>query len=342
VKRVLIVLSFALTLCAGRLTTDTSGLLRLTAKAETQSGRPGPRLGHCLVYDEWRGQIVLLGGYQPPNQPVLEEVWTWDGLHWELQAGVGPTARTLAGAAFDSRRKCLVFFGGIGDKATFDDVKGDTWEWDGTWRQMADISAGTRDHHVLAYDGARGRTVRYGGQMTSRAWDKDTWQWDGDRWSKIATSGPGGRAHFAMAYDTKRKKVVLFGGLGDDDKYHNDTWEWDGSVWRQVSQDGPPPRARHRMAYDSRTGVVILFGGDGVKTEPDRGFRLLGDTWIWDGRRWTEIRTTGPANRFMHAMAYDAARAKAVLYGGGDGQRGFDDTWEWDGRRWTRCSGGVR
>ena len=176
----------------------------------------------------------------------------------------------------------------------------------------------------------------YGGQTSTRSWATDTWEWDGVHWSKFTTPGPGGRVHFAMAYDSKRERTVLFGGLGDDDRYHADTWEWDGAVWRKMSDAGPPARARHRMAFDERAGVVVLYGGDGVKTQPESGFRALDDTWTWDGTRWTEVGTTGPGARFMHAMAYDAARGRIVLYGGGTGDASFDDTWEWEGGRWLK------
>ncbi len=309
----------------------------VAAGVRKQTTHPGLRRGHCLVYDEQRRQVLLLSGYQPPNQPQLDELWSWKGSGWEPLGGAGPVARSLSGAAYDTRRKRLVLFGGVGNKG-YEELKGDTWEWDGKrWQPMADTSVGTRDHHVLAYDVARGQTVMYGGQTSERQWAKETWIWDGMKWSKFAVPGPGGRAHFAMVYDSKRQRIVLFGGLGEDRRYHNDTWEWDGAAWHKVSEAGPPPRARHRMVFDSRAGVTLLYGGDGVKSEPRSGFSGLEDMWMWDGTRWTEIKpAASPGKRFMHAMAYDAARGKTVLYGGGLNESVPDDTWEWDGKNWKR------
>lgn len=47
-----------------------------------------------------------------------------------------------------------------------------------------------------------------------------------------------------------------------------------------------------------------------------------------------------PSPRFAHALAYDAARERVVLFGGTTGSVGkapmLADTWEWDGRRWLR------
>ncbi len=138
---------------------------------------------------------------------------------------------------------------------------------------------------------------------------------------------------------------MLFGGVSEDRKTLGDTWEWDGAAWREVARDGPPPRARHRMAFDGNTETVLLYGGNAPPTEPREGFDLLQDTWSWDGSRWTEHHAEGPGPRFMHAMAWDAARRRVVLYGGGREERdgthrvstSLDDTWEWDGARWSRA-----
>jgi hypothetical protein len=188
----------------------------------------------------------------------------------------------------------------------------------------------------MAYDESRGKTVMYGGQTADRAWAKDTWEWDGRKWTKIAAPGPGGRAHFAMVYDSRSKKVLLFGGLGEDRKYYNDTWEWDGKTWQKVSDEGPSPRARHRMTFDSHRGVAVLYGGDGVKTTSGSRFNLLDDVWEWDGRKWAEINAPSPGKRFVHAMAYDKQRRRTVLYGGGDGQGTSGETWEYDGKQWVQ------
>ena len=49
---------------------------------------------------------------------------------------------------------------------------------------------------------------------------------------------------------------------------------------------------------------------------------------------WTQVSTLGPVGRFSHAMCYDQARGRVVLFGGHDIGR-LGDTWEWDGASWT-------
>ncbi len=185
---------------------------------------------------------------------------------------------------------------------------------------------------ALAYDPQRTRVVAFAGCAG------DTWEWDGTTqpWSQRATTGPSARTHFAMAYDTQSSRAVLFGGSTNGTNGLADTWAWDGvaGAWTQLTPASSPPyRSDHSMVYDSQRGRVLLFGGwDFVR------FTSRGDTWEWDGTNWTPRWTSpSPPARHWSAMAYDARRGRAVLFGGAQ-QNGplLSDTWEWDGTTWTQ------
>ena len=87
---------------------------------------------------------------------------------------------------------------------------------------------------------------------------------------------------------------------------------------------------------------VVLFGGgyaDG--TAPGVGY--LGDTWEWDGTTWTaRSAPISPPSRVHHALAYDAVRHVAVLFGGASygGGHAFgtsmNDTWTGTEAGWVR------
>ncbi|MCL4211966.1 MAG: hypothetical protein KJZ68_15030, partial [Phycisphaerales bacterium] len=55
------------------------------------------------------------------------------------------------------------------------------------------------------------------------------------------------------------------------------------------------------------------------------------------GQSWRLASTTGPSARELHAMVYDSARQRVVLFGGNEVFR-FGDTWEWNGQSWTRVA----
>ncbi len=241
--------------------------------------------------------------------------------------------------AYDSARGRLVLFGGLafslgGDLA-------DTWESDGaTWVQRTPgTSPPARHGHAMAYDSARGRVVLFGGYYEdlqgNSQYFADTWEWDGNTWVQRTPSGsPPARWGHAMAYDSARGRVVLFGGHYYDGtgRYLADTWEWDGDNWvQQTPATSPAARYGHAMAYDSARGGVVLFGGFTSTSPP-----LLADTWEWDGDTWVQqTPATGPAARYGHAMAYDSARGRVVLFGGEPGTFSAD-TWEWDGNAWVQ------
>src|SRR5215218_4012122 len=54
---------------------------------------------------------------------------------------------------------------------------------------------------------------------------------------------------------------------------------------------------------------------------------------------WTQKQDVGPSARGAHAMAYDPARERVVLFGGRAGGGTLQgDTWEWDGADWTQVA----
>ncbi|MBI4815793.1 MAG: hypothetical protein HY791_06035 [Deltaproteobacteria bacterium] len=106
--------------------------------------------------------------------------------------------------------------------------------------------------------------------------------------------------------------------------------------WRDLTpgSDWPPPRHAHAMAYDPMRDRVVLFGGS-MLTHAGPG--SLGDTWEWDGRRWRDASSQGdPHPRVGHAMVYDGARGRVLMFGGvNDVGDSFPETWEFDGLIWT-------
>src|SRR4029453_8537261 len=87
---------------------------------------PSARVGHNMVYDAERKQIVLFGGTS--SQGDLGDTWAWDGTSWKLKADFGPSPRFWHGIAYDDVGRSTVLFGGAyhtqpGPRL----VQGDTW-----------------------------------------------------------------------------------------------------------------------------------------------------------------------------------------------------------------------
>jgi hypothetical protein len=194
------------------------------------------------------------------------------------------------------------------------------------WVQVGSGGPQAGGTFAMANDSSRQRVVMAGGVKV--------WEWDGISWlDRSPPPGPFyyGVASSAMAYDSLRQRTVSFGG--SDGFGPTGTWEWDGANWFSASAAvNPPYRMEHAMAYDSARQRVVLFGGSRYSVV----IPLLGDTWEYDGTNWMQIPSaSGPSPRFGHAMAYDSARQRIVLFGGFNGSSLSADTWEWNGSFWA-------
>ena len=250
-------------------------------------------------------------------------------ITWTQRQDIGPSARFGASLAFDGDRSRTVLFGG----QAADDLKGDTWEWDGThWTQVQDSGPAARDAAAMAHGDAG--TVLFGGEVKNAASlvrVGDTWSWGGDDWTQVADTGPTPRIRARLVFDAARSQYVLFGGSGSNMVF-GDTWIFDGSEWTQAADTGPSPRFGHAMAYDAARERVVLFGGQNIGL-------ANAETWTWDGADWTQVQNVGPSGRSGHVMA--GTPSAVWLFGGtpdldADGSGLVDDSWEWDGTDWTQ------
>jgi hypothetical protein len=279
---------------------------------------PAARAYAGMAYEASSTRTLLFGGWTDTGEPFFGDTWAWDGEEWVQLTDTGPSAR-VTNLAYDSARNVVVLFGGLGGDSL------DTWEWDGEgWTQIE--NAGPQASWVtsnVTYDAARQVTVLESGSASSFG-GIGTWAWDGDAWTQLADTGPSTRQAFSLAYDSPRERVVLFGGRDTNAfQLQQDTWEWDGVVWKQVEDVGPSQRQGAGMV-GSVDGLLLFGGTDGVD--------FFGDTWAWDGEHWRQRQDIGPSPRHTPAMAWDAARNRAVLFGGDSpnlgGSRVVGDTWE--------------
>lgn len=284
-------------------------------------------------------RVTLFGGLL---SDATDEMWSWDGTAWsQLRPPVRPSARYAPGMAFDEARHRLVLFGGLPSLRVSSDPQDDTWEWDGTaWTERSPAQRPVGVVGSLAYDRARRVTVLFGTRWPP-AVGSSTWEWDGASWrERTPTLQPPPRSSGALAYDAARRVVVLFGGVGESTtgvRELDDTWEWDGVTWvERAVMRRPDARSGHAMAYDTARRRVVLFGG--VTRFPGVDTRH-GDTWEWDGAAWTMVSLlSAVSGRHGHAMVYDEARARTVLFGGQDTFSPRADTWEFNGADWGQVN----
>lgn len=285
---------------------------------------PFARSGHVLVYDAAHNYVLVFGGVgaQPRS-----DTWSWDGSDWTPRATSGPPARAGHAAVYDTVRGRPLLAGNPANAA-----ETQTWYWDGQfWQQQLIDGPPGRFAHALAFDTLRGVAVLFGGGLENQeglVLSDQTWEYDGAAWTLRDTPGgaPAPRYHHGMAFDVQRGVTVLYGGFTLDG-VSGETWEWDGLAWRLAATGGPPAVAWPGMIYDASVRRVVLFTGG---PQPEGEFQR---TWLWDGQAWTRSAATDTMGwRFAMGVAYDAARATTVLFGGeiSDGENSMpnNETWE--------------
>ena len=181
------------------------------------------------------------------------------------------------------------------------------------WTKLSESGPEARSDAAMAFDTTRKRTVLFGGQSTVVGHLNDTWEFDGENWTQQEDIGPPARRGHCMAYDGPGTRVILFGGLDANDNTLNDTWAWNGSGWVQVAEFGPQPRLNACLA--AAGGSLILFGGVSSQRQ-DADAQVFGDTWEFDGKRWTQRQDIGAGPLLSGGMVFDSGRNRVVLFGG--------------------------
>lgn len=332
---------------------------------------PAPRSGPGLAYDPRRQATVLFGGASGAR--LLDDTWEWDGTSWlRRPLRVPPPARAQPALGWDARDQRLLLVGGRGPGGWRRDVWALDQAWapvatlpeppeaprlatgEGspllvTARGAAALVDGgweARPHPNPELPPGAGEGVLLDANPPLFLVDGEVWESTGAGWVAFATSRLGPRQDAALTWDPFHERVVLFGGQREG-RPLGDTWHVEDEAWRDVTPEaGPPPRAGHALAWDAVRRRVVLFGG--------QADTLLNDTWEWnagprelrelgartcgvdaEGLRWTRATPeVSPTPRRGHALAWDAARQRVVLFGGFDGTAVLDDTWTWNGSTW--------
>lgn len=100
--------------------------------SQVSSGASPPaRAWAGLAYDAAVGKSVLFGGLSGPQATLMNDTWTWDGVHWAQQRLAGsPPPRQDASLVYDTAQQVVVLYGGSGASGS-NPYLADTWVWDG-------------------------------------------------------------------------------------------------------------------------------------------------------------------------------------------------------------------
>lgn len=246
-----------------------------------------------------------------------------------------PPPRIDGGLVYDAHDGYMLLFGGSYDNPSCLCLVyyNDTWAYsNGTWTNLtATVAPSPRDGFGLAYDGADGYVVLFGGHPGHGPNAlNDTWKFSDGAWTNITTHhSPPARYWGAMTYDPTIEAVLLFGGESTTYQYLGDTWEFAAGSWSSfASPSAPSARDGSGLTFDQAQNVAVLFGGQNATP--------LNDTWAFNGANWTRLAPlTSPDPRTLAGFTYDGAAGVGVLFGGYPASFTPYGTWIYDNGSWT-------
>jgi len=302
-----------------------------TWKNMTFLTNPKGRVSHALAYDSQADRVVMFGG-KTSALGFSDETWGYDlniNKWTNLTTSSRPGAKLGHALAYDSKNDRVVMFGGLNTN--------ETWSYNfssNAWTFLKPVSAPFgRSEHAMSYDSRSDRIVLFGGDMGG----DEVWLFDASVpiWTNT-NPDPASRFGHSLAYDSAGDRVVLFGGTVAGLVLADDTWSYDpgANAWKNMNPfPRPSPRSGTAMAYDSKHGCIVLFGGT---TAPNQ---FSNETWSYDlkNNSWTDMKPSDtPQVRAYHALAYDSARGRVVLFGG----NAANETWAYDlgSNSWKKMS----
>ncbi len=289
---------------------------------------PCPRNQPVTAYHIKENSIFLFGGYCSTEKKRLNDLWKFDGKEWEfVQTDGAPEPRSGHSMVYDSFSERLVVFGGKNNEG---ELLNDLWSWNGDrWILLSNNGPAPRQSHRIVFNTNNGDIFLFGGSNSTGQSLNDTWVFRNGEWTRLHIQvSPTPRLQHTLAYDQQRKKMVLFGGFDRTDKgktIFGDTWEWDTSQgWVFKDKDEDIARDHHAMVYDVESKTTLLFGGY------NQGYK--GDTWTWNGERWTKKATNGPSRAGKPGLMFHTVEKRIILFGGGNNEHmHLMDFWQWNG-----------
>ncbi len=325
----------------------------------TASACPGKAGWRAFAYDANGHRLVTQGGYwfSPDYSTAgnLKEVWTYSlttGLWSQQSANIAGndswSLRDSHAMVYSAVNNKVILYGGY--LADIWELSGSTWTSPPAFDPRISYNVYTyprQDYHATAWDSTRGRMLAVSAGAYE-VWKLDPGSWS---WSIGAVGYFADRVGQAVAYHPSLDRLFMFGGrcksigvyqtqpdgvgaaCGVSGTVYNDLWSFNPATggWTQVTPSGTPPSARweHSLAYDPANNEFVMFGGRNLAGT------ALTDTWVLtcSGATTCSWATggAGPSARYGHAMAYDPATARVVLFGGQSGATLLGDVWAWNG-----------
>ena len=285
------------------------------------SGSPVARQDAAMAYDADVQQIVLFGGRTPAAR---NDTWMWNGQKWAgVSTANSPTARSLSALAYSATTHSLILVGGFDGTVGAGAFKSDVYTFTGTnWTTITATGAPSGRAGTVVGGMPNGNLALFGGQSgagpLAEAWNLNVISTTSAAWSQltVSTPAPTARVQASGSWDSVRGELTIVGGTTGtvttggttgSGTVASDNWGLKISVPNTTAVNetpvaGPSGLYGHSAAFDVSHSVTVVYGG------ADSSGTAHGETWLWDGHRWSLGAAAGasqtPARSFA-TMVYD-------------------------------------
>ena len=288
---------------------------------------PAAREDHTWTVDDAGEVAYLFGGRD--GATVFGDTWAYrleDDTWTQLAPPAAPPSRFGHEAAWVDGVGLVVFAGQADPQTFFNDL----WAYDpeaGAWTQLPSSGAVPVPRYgtcaAIGPDGrlwiSHGFTEEQTRFSDTRAYDFATGRWT----DETPTGGRPVERCLHGCWWTDAGELALYAGQTTGIVALDDRWTLRDGAWSQVQGELPPGRSLYSRARQG--GGTIIFGGLAL----DGGY--LDDLWLLtDGAvdaRVLEPAGDPPPPRAGAELIVDAARGRALLFGGRDEGGALDDLW---------------
>jgi hypothetical protein len=164
----------------GQLSRETTLLKGTTWSTRTDQFGPAARVGHALAWSPADRRVLLYGGFGPTGS--FRDLWSWDGLAWQLVDSLGPSH--IEGAVLVATDTGVVLIGAGLDAQPGQSLR--AWRLhDKRWTPLAGQGPPMRIGQQLAFDHSRRVIVVLGGNLPDQRPTAEVWEYDFRAWRRV-------------------------------------------------------------------------------------------------------------------------------------------------------------
>ena len=223
--------------------------------------KPSARMGHSMVYDSTRDQVILFGGYIGGEQDSDETwIYKYNNNSWKkMDPLIKPSKREDYSMVYDSTHDHIILFGGLSYSPSSSNMNFETWIYtynNNSWKNMDPlIKPSARSGHSMVYDSTHDQVILFGGWYSQNSDATWIYNFTDNIWINMQpTIQPWASGGHSMIYNSNNDNVILYGGPKNQ-------WDYSDSIWIYKITDNYFPQGIFDSKITNFEDLYKISGG---------------------------------------------------------------------------------